>query len=395
MHNLLFIIWNFDPELYTLLDRFPIRWYGLLFAVGFLISQQVLFYIYKQETDGTIKAKQNAERMIENMTIYMILATIIGARLGHVIFYQPQDYFTSFEGFFRILNIREGGLASHGAGVAIFFVMFLFTSYRFNVKEGKFSKLFFIKTDRGYSYFQIMDRIAIVVALTGALIRMGNFANSEIIGIPTNSDYGVVLTREVTNYLEFERGGEGLVEDVYYKKVPDGVNNLAGHVPIYIYIEFKKRQYKKSNLNTYLDNGVNSQLARMGDFIDEPISHNLDYQLIQTSDGVYTARISTFAIPRHPTQIYESITTFILFLILFYIWSRKKKETMPGLLFGIFMIYVFVARFFHEFIKVNQVAFEDNLTLNMGQWLSIPMVIFGILILIVAKKKHDNQGTGS
>ncbi|RLD20193.1 MAG: prolipoprotein diacylglyceryl transferase, partial [Bacteroidetes bacterium] len=69
MHNLDFIIWNFDPELYTLFGKFPIRWYGLLFALGFLISQQVLFYIYKQESDGSIKAKQNAERMVENMTI--------------------------------------------------------------------------------------------------------------------------------------------------------------------------------------------------------------------------------------------------------------------------------------------------------------------------------------
>ena len=133
----------------------------------------------------------------------------------------------------------------------------------------------------------------------------------------------------------------------------------------------------------------------MKEHIDEPISHNLDYQLIQTSDGVYTARISTFAVSRHPAQLYESITTFILFLILFYIWSRKKRETMPGLLFGIFMTYLFVARFFHEFIKENQVSFEDNLTLNMGQWLSIPMVMFGILILIVANKSHNSQGTGS
>ena len=91
MHNLDFIIWNFDPELYNLLGKFPIRWYGLLFALGFLISQQVLFYIYKAETGGSIEEKKNAERMVENMTIYMIIATIVGARLGHVMFYQPQS----------------------------------------------------------------------------------------------------------------------------------------------------------------------------------------------------------------------------------------------------------------------------------------------------------------
>ena len=395
MHNLDFIIWNFDPELYTLFGKYPIRWYGLLFALGFLISQQVLFYIYKQESDGTIEAKQNAERMVENMTIYMIIATIVGARLGHVLFYQPQDYFTSFEGLIRIINIREGGLASHGAGIGIFLIMLLYAHYRFNMKDGKLSKLFFVKTNRGYSYFQIMDRIAIVVALTGALIRMGNFANSEIIGIPTDSDSGVVFARNMTDYLEFDATGSGWIEDVYYKKVPDGVNNANGHVPIYIYVEFKKRLFEESQIISLLDNGINAKLARSSEHLDEPIQHNLDYKLVQTSDGIYTARIFTYAIPRYPAQLFESITTFVLFLILFYIWSRKKRETMPGLLFGIFVIYIFFVRFFHELIKVNQVAFEEDLTLNMGQWLSIPMVIFGIVILVIAKKKFDNQGTGS
>ena len=395
MHNLDFIIWNFDPELYNLLGKFPIRWYGLLFALGFLISQQVLFYIYKAETGGSIEEKKNAERMVENMTIYMIIATIVGARLGHVMFYQPQDYFTSFEGLIRIFNIREGGLASHGAGIGIFLVMLLYTYYRFNAKDGKLSKLFFVKTDRGYNYFQIMDRIAIVVALTGALIRMGNFTNSEIIGIPTDSNNGVVFARDLTDYLEFDATGSGWIEDVYYKKNSDAVNNKNGNVPIFVYIEFKNREFEEPRLRSLLDNGINSKLARMTKHIDEPMQHNLDYQLVQTSDGIYTARISTFAVPRHPAQLYESISTFILFLILFYIWSRKKRETMPGLLFGIFMTYLFVARFFHEFIKENQVAFEDDLTLNMGQWLSIPMVMFGIIILIIANKKYANQGTGS
>ncbi len=395
MHNFDFIIWNFDPELYNFLGRFPIRWYGLLFALGFLISQQVLFYIYKSESDGSIEAKRNAERMVENMTIYMIIATIVGARIGHVLFYQPQDYFTSFEGLIRIFNIREGGLASHGAGIGIFLIMLLYAHYRFNVKEGKISKLFFIKTDRGYSYLQIMDRLAIVVALTGALIRMGNFTNSEIIGIPTGNDSGIVFAREITDYLEFDATGAGWIESVRYKKNTEAADNSAGNVPIFIDVEFKNRTFEESRLRSLLDNGINAKLARISEHIDEPMAHTLEYKLVQTSDGIYTARISTFAIPRHPAQLYESLTTFIAFLILFYIWSRKKRGTMPGLLFGVFITYLFIARFLHEYIKENQVSFEDNLTLNMGQWLSIPMVLFGILILIIAKKKFSNQGTGS
>lgn len=393
MNILSYFIWNFDPDLLS--GSMPIRWYGLLFALGFLISQQVLFYIYKQETGKSLEEKKKAESLVENMTIYMIIATIVGARLGHVMFYQPMDYFTSFSGLLRIFNIREGGLASHGAGPSIFLIMLIYTNYRFNFKEGKASKLFFIKADKGYSYLQIMDRIAIVVALTGALIRFGNFTNSEIIGKPTNTDSGVVLVREVTDYLAFDSTGAGWVESIDYQHNPDAVNNDAGHVPIFIDIEFKKRKFEESQLHSYLDNGVNTKLSRLGRHIDEPILHNLNYKLVQLSDGTYMARISTFAIPRHPAQLYESISSFLLFLVLFYIWSRKKRNTKPGLLFGVFLTVLFTARFFHEFFKENQVAFEDAMTLNMGQWLSIPMVIFGILLLIIPKPLKIDQGTGS
>jgi len=391
MHNLTYIIWNFDPELYS--GTPTIRWYGLLFALGFLISQQILFYIFKQEVGTDLEKRKQAEKMVENLTVYMIIATIVGARLGHVLFYQPMDYLTNP---IRILNIREGGLASHGAAIGIILAMLLFSHYRFNVKEGKFSKLFFIKTDRGYSLLQILDRLVIVVAITGSLIRMGNFANSEIIGKPTHSDYGVVFARDVSDYLAYDVTGAGWIDKIEFRKNLKAKDNEHGNVPIYIYLEFKKRSYPEADIRSYLDNGVNIKLSRMKKHIDEPILHNLDYKLLKTSDGTYTARIATYAIPRHPAQLYESFTTFLLFLLLFYMWSRKKKDTTPGSLFGIFMILLFTFRFLHEFIKENQVPFEDNLTLNMGQWLSIPMVILGIIVLVVInRKKRLGQGTGS
>jgi phosphatidylglycerol:prolipoprotein diacylglycerol transferase len=389
-----YIIWNFNPEIYS--GAVAIRWYGLLFALGFLISQQVLFYIYKQETDGTPLAKKNAEKMVENMTVYMIIATIIGARLGHVAFYQPQDYFTSFEGILRIFNIREGGLASHGATIAIPLVLLLFTLYRFNIKEGKASRLYFVKNSRGYSYLQIMDRIVIVVALTGALIRFGNFTNSEIIGLPTHSDKGVLFVRDATDILTVYSKSGGIVESIDYRKNEELGLNENGHVPINIYVHFKKGYNDRVALENYM-NEANGMLGNrwVEDHIDEPITHNLDYQLIQSKGG-YSAKISTYGIVRHPTQLYESFTTFSLFLLLFYIWSRKKKETRPGSLFGLFLVVLFTLRFLHEFLKENQVAFEDSMALNMGQWLSIPAVIFGILVLIYGPKfDRSGQGTGS
>jgi len=394
MNILSYIIWNFNPEIYS--GAIAVRWYGLLFALGFLISQQVLFYIYKQETDGTPLAKKNAEKLVENMTVYMIIATIIGARLGHVAFYQPQDYFTSIEGIIRIFNIREGGLASHGATIAIPLVLLLFTLYRFNIKEGKASRLFFVRNSRGYSYLQIMDRIVIVVALTGALIRFGNFTNSEIIGLPTQSDKGVLFVRDATDILTLYSRSGGLVESVDYRKNEDGELNENGHVPIYIYVHFKRGNHNRSDLIAYM-NDANGLLGNrwVEDHIDEPVSHNLDYELIQGKDG-YSARISTYGIVRHPAQLYESITTFALFIFLFLVWNQKKRETRPGLLFGLFLVILFTLRFFHEFLKENQVAFEDNMALNMGQWLSIPAVIFGVLVLLYGPKfDRPRQGTGS
>ncbi len=96
-------------------------------------------------------------------------------------------------------------------------------------------------------------------------------------------------------------------------------------------------------------------------------------------------------VPRHPSQLYESISCILLFILIMWIWSIKKEKTRHGLLTGVFMIILFTLRFFYEFLKENQVSFENNMTLNMGQRLSIPCVLFGIIILFIAFKKKDNN----
>ena len=93
------------------------------------------------------------------------------------------------------------------------------------------------------------------------------------------------------------------------------------------------------------------------------------------------ANIWAEGIPRHPAQLYESISSFLIFVFLFYIWSKRKGQTPPGRIFGIFLIVLFGLRFIYEFFKENQVEFEDELTLNMGQILSIPLILAGVVIL--------------
>jgi len=390
MDTLSFIIWNFDPTFFTLdlsgigLGVFPIRWYGLFFAMGFLISQQVMFYIHKKEAGSELEKRKIAEKYVESVTIYMIIATIVGARLGHVMFYQPMDYLANP---LRILNLREGGLASHGGGLAIFFSLWLFSKYRFNIQDGSFKKLFFIKFNRGYSYPQILDRLAIVVALTGVLIRFGNFTNSEIIGKPTDAEWGVVFARQATDALTYDPNGTGWIEEISYEK-DESREITEGHVPILVNITFKKKPFEEAKIESFLDSGIKRVLNRTSKHFYEPSDHKLEFTLNQQK-GQYNAVISTYGIARQPSQLYESISYLLIFLLLFSVWNKGKIKTPPGLIFGLLMTIMFITRFSIEFTKENQVDFEDGMALNMGQWLSIPFVLAGIGMIVYSMKNKN------
>ena len=395
MNSLSFIIWNFDPTFFTIdltgigFGEYPIRWYGLFFAMGFLIGQQVMFYIHKKEAGTELEKRKIADKYVESLTIYMIIATIVGARLGHVLFYQPMDYLTDP---LRILNLREGGLASHGGGLGIFFALWLFSKYRFNFQEGSFKNLFFIKINRGYNYPQILDRVAIIVALAGALIRFGNFTNSEIIGKPTNSDWGVVFARQATDALTYDPNGTGWIDEVSYEH-DDTRELLEGHVPILINITFKKKPFDEENITSFLNSSIKRVFNRTSGHFYEPSNDPLDFTITKQK-GQFIASIKTFGIARQPSQLYESLSSLLIFIFLFYLWNKRKINTPPGLLFGLLMAIMFTLRFLYEFTKENQVSFEEGMVLNMGQWLSIPFVLAGIG-MIIWSLKNKSQGTGS
>ncbi len=262
-NSLSVIIWDVNPDAFVLpiIDH-PVRWYGLAWALGFLISQQIMQFIFKKEG--------RPDKEVETLTLYMVIAAIVGARLGHVLFY---DFKVFLDEPWRILAIWEGGLASHGAGITTLIALY------FYAKKTK------------VEYLWIVDRMVIVTAITGCLIRLGNLMNSEMVGLPTTLPWAFVFTS--------------------------------------------------------IDNT-----------------------------------------PRHPAQLYEAIYCFILFIILFAVWYKKKDELKNGILTGWFLIILFTLRFVDEFFKINQVSFEDDLILNMGQVLSIPFVIAGIIILLTAKQNE-------
>jgi prolipoprotein diacylglyceryl transferase len=273
--SLLFIEWNADPTIITLLG-FPIRWYGLCFALAFLAGFQVVSYIFKKEGRPVEQADQ--------LLLYTIVGTIVGARMGHYFFYEfPLLLAEPVRFFIQMITPPFSGLASHGAAIGLFTAFYLYT-----------------KKNKGQSYLYVTDRIVIVAALAGFFIRFGNLMNSEIIGKPTDKPWGFKFLRD----LEFNPSG-----------------------------------------------------------------------------------LASFVEPRHPSQLYEALSCLLLFFILLYLWNLKKAKVQEGSLTGIFMIFVFTLRFFYEFLKENQSSFEDGLSLNMGQILSIPAVLFGVGVLLYAKRK--------
>ncbi len=257
------ITWSISPEIFSL-GPIHIRYYGLLFATSFMLGFKIMEWIYKKENRPMDD--------LNDLIWYMILGTVIGARLGHCLFYNPEFYLAHP---IEILKVWRGGLASHGAAVGILTSIY-----------------FYSKKKKNQSFLWLMDRIVIGVALAAFFIRMGNLFNSEIIGHPTDMVWGFIFT---------------------------SVDNV----------------------------------------------------------------------PRHPTQLYEALFYLLSFVIIFFQYKKFDGKFKDGYLFGIFLILIFGFRIFIEFFKENQTYFEEGMILNMGQLLSIPLVLFGIYLLYKATKKIE------
>jgi prolipoprotein diacylglyceryl transferase len=357
-----YIIWDVSPDLWHT-SYFTIRWYGLLFALGFLIGQQIMIHIFKKEG--------KPESDVEMLTVYMVLSTVIGARLGHCLFYEPKHYLSHP---IEILKIWEGGLASHGATIGILFALYLYS-----------------RKKKGQSFFWIVDRIVITVALAGGLIRMGNLMNSEIIGKPADVPWAFVFTESAEEALQVNF--DDVIEDVDVSEANkdttianEKYTNLAFHVT------FKKGTVNESKALGYAQNYFTANLEDIGEVGEhiKVVAGELN-PVITNERNTYEATFHVYGKTRHPAQLYEALSCFVLFLFLFWLWKKKKSATPEGMLLGIFLIYVFGLRFAFEFLKENQVAFEDNLTYNMGQLLSIPAVLGGVIILLLSLRKGEKQ----
>lgn len=258
-----YIHWNPDPEIINIFG-ISLRYYGLLFVSGLILSVLILGWIYKRENIPSTH--------LEKLSIYSMIGILAGARLGHCLFYEPAYYLShplemilpvTFPPDGGVKFIGYQGLASHGGALGLLIAIYLYSR----------------KTK--HAMIDTIDLIAVVAALGSAFIRLANFMNSEIIGTPTTKPWGVI----------FER----------------------------------------------VDN-----------------------------------------VPRHPAQLYEAIAYFIIFAVMMMLYYKMRDKLKNGFFFGLVLVLIFTARFIIEFVKENQVDFENSMTFNMGQLLSLPYIVVGV-----------------
>lgn len=267
----MYITWKVDPELFTLLGR-EIRWYGLLWVIGLVVAIVIVQKIFEKE--------RLPEKWFDSLFVHMMLGIVVGARLGHCLFYEPAYYLANP---LEIFAIWEGGLASHGGVIGIIIAVWLY-SKRVTKK----------------SMLWTFDRVIVPTGFTAAAIRLGNLMNHEIYGGPTSQPWGF---RFITNIGHWKAG------------------------------------------------------------VAEPI----------------------FSEPSHPTQIYEALIYLLVFAITMYLYWKTDAKNKQGLLIGIGMIIIFVSRFLIEFVKHVQVdseiAMRESTGLILGQWLSIPFILWGLWLV--------------
>jgi prolipoprotein diacylglyceryl transferase len=330
-----FITWNVDPVLFHL-GPLAVRWYGLLWAIGIYATLIITQKLYKHEN-------LNLE-WVDKLFIYTVVGTILGARLGHCLFYE-WDYYSANP--IKILYIWQGGLASHGGAIGIVVAMYFFNR---NVSK------------KGYIW--IFDRLVIGVAICGAAIRLGNLMNSEIYGNATTVPWAFEFIRDsiinrdpMAIYSTLAKSG--IIANNMIDKLPQAI----GHLSEYSKITF----------------GEMEDLLIQGHFIKSNQAGELANILISNKLMIKTAS--------HPTQIYEILYCLLTFVVTWFLYWKKEAYKKNGLIFGVFLIGIFGSRFLLEFIKLNQVDFESSMFLNMGQILSLPFIAWGIWLIINSNKK--------
>ena len=311
MIRTLSIVWN--PSEGLDLGFFMIRYYSLMFVVAFALGWFIMKKIFEREGESMEK--------LDKLFIYTLIATLLGARLGHVFFYDWDYYQNHLEEILLPFRFRPEfeftgfqGLASHGAAIAIILAM-----------------VYYSKKIIHRPLLWMLDRVVIPVTSGGIFVRLGNFFNSEILGRETTSD--------VPTAIKFIRGEEWLD---------------------------KREVVAKTKIPNYND-------------AYHAIENNPKFAQILES------------IPyRHPAQLYEAVGYIIVFAIIYYMYWKTDARKKHGLIFGVFLVLLWAVRFIVEYVKESQGGFEKALhVFSTGQWLSIPFIIAGFILIFTANKRTE------
>ncbi|MDR0989650.1 MAG: prolipoprotein diacylglyceryl transferase [Prevotellaceae bacterium] len=272
----LFITWNPDPEIFRIFG-IPVRYYGLLWVVGIALSAYVVHYIYRDKKIG--------EEKFEPLFFYCFFGILLGARLGHCLFYNEHGYYfsnfyTTLEVFLPFRHDAAGwhwtgyaGLASHGGTAGLIVSLWLYCrKYKMH-------------------FMDVLDIMGVAAPVCACFIRLANLMNQEIVGDATTVPWAFVFP-------------------------------------------------------------------------------HVDMQ------------------PRHPAQLYEALAYLLIFGMMLYLYKTRGKTLRRGFFFGLCIASIFTFRFFIEFIKMEQVDFEKNMVLDMGQWLSIPFILAGLYFMFGYGRKR-------
>lgn len=365
--NLLTIFWGADVGFE--IGGFTLRWYSLLFATGFILGYQIVKKIFLKEGIDI--------KLLDTLLTYAVVATIVGARLGHCLFYD-WEYYSQHP--IEIFKVWQGGLASHGAAIALIIAMYFYGK--------KLSHYFSGKNRIKLAMFYSLDRLVITVALAGAFIRFGNWMNSEIYGRMENSSIETVFTRLIQKPLgevNFEESiDHGTVTSTGETYATDSIHYPELSITVFPISPLNEAEMQ--SLFGHLKNYYNHLIP------DEQNAIVLaDAAPVMNPDGSFS--FIALGVPRLPTQLIESLGYFIIFIVLYTLFHQKVFAMKNGFLFGTFLVLVFGFRFVIEFWKANQSAFEADLTLNMGQILSIPLVLLGLFMMLVAKPTEITHST--
>lgn len=315
------IIWNPNETLLNL-GPLQIKYYNLLWITAFAIGWFIMKRIFTSE--------KKTEEQLDSLFIYTVLATMLGARLGHVFFYDWAYYQNHLLEI--LLPIREtangtllgfingyeftgfAGLASHGAAIGIIVGMFIY-----------------VRKYKDFKILWILDRIVIPVSIGAFCVRLGNFFNSEINGKPVEESF------------------------IFATKFIRDSNDLHPSKALAI--------TKEKTLNAAYDAIENK--AEFSEYL---------------ADIPY----------RHPAQLYEGVAYIFVFAILYYLYWKTNKKNKAGFLFGLFLVLLWTVRFFVEYVKKSQGGFEESLgLLSTGQWLSVPFILIGLYFMFrPSKGKH-------